>query len=340
MPNIFINKSQRRLRAFWRLALYFITIFVFLTIPSTLFVLLAQLPYFQNLVGDASFISSGLFMTLNAALTFAAILGASFFCARVIDRRTIRNLGFHFSRQWWRDFGFGLGLGIVLMALIFVIEYLLGWIEITGTLFTKSTSLSYGAGILQSLILFVYVGIYEEVMSRGYLMRNLAEGFAHPKISPRIALAAAYLLSSAVFSVFHLGNPNTSGLSTLNLFFAGLFLGFGYLLTGELAIPIGLHITWNFFQGNVFGFPVSGSKTIASFLEIKQLGTDWITGGAFGPEAGLVGLLAIAFGMVITAFWVKRVHGELKAYTQLAVYQPEEKTVEFPDTTEVPVSLD
>jgi hypothetical protein len=95
-------------------------------------------------------------------------------------------------------------------------------------------------------------------------------------------------------------------------------------LTGDLAISIGLHMTWNFFQGVVFGFPVSGMASQASFIGIHQGGPDLITGGPFGPEAGLIGLGAIAIGAVMIVLWVKWRYGAVKLQDRLAVYQPKD----------------
>jgi hypothetical protein len=95
----------------------------------------------------------------------------------------------------------------------------------------------------------------------------------------------------------------------------------GALLTGELAIPIGVHITWNFFQGNVFGFPVSGSDfSMATFIGIQQGGPELWTGGPFGPEAGLLGLGGIFLGGALTYLWVRWRYGRAGLRTQLAEY--------------------
>ena len=89
-------------------------------------------------------------------------------------------------------------------------------------------------------------------------------------------------------------------------------MGVGYLLTGELAFPIGLHFAWNFVQGNVFGFPVSGKSAVgATVIAIDQGGSPLWMGGAFGPEAGLVGVLAMGVGALLTLLWMHYRYGPL-----------------------------
>ncbi|GIV95752.1 MAG: hypothetical protein KatS3mg057_0409 [Herpetosiphonaceae bacterium] len=206
------------------------------------------------------------------------------------------------------------------MAIIFLIEWAAGWISVTGLFRTAAPGISFAEAILRPLLLFIFVGIVEEVIFRGYLLQNLAEAFNLPSVGPRAAMPAAWLLSSILFGLAHAGNPFASPTSTLYLMIAGLFLGLGYILTGELAIPIGLHITWNFFQGNVFGFPVSGNPTSGTtVIAIEQGGPVIWTGGRFGPEAGLLGVLANLVGMVLILLWLRARRGHVSLYLPLAL---------------------
>ena len=103
------------------------------------------------------------------------------------------------------------------------------------------------------------------------------------------------MISSAVFGLLHLGNPNATWVSAAGIFFGGVFLAYGYIRTKQLWLPIGLHIGWNFFEGVGFGFPVSGLDVYA-LTRISVRGPALWTGGAFGPEAGLIVLPALALG--------------------------------------------
>lgn len=316
ISGIFWNYQEGRLRAGWRLLL-----FVALLIGFGAVVL-----------GGLGLVADGLLESLSRTLgvevsrgfdglaAAMAITGAVVVGGWLLDRRRFADFGFHLSRGWWVDFAFGLGLGALLMGGIFAVELALGWVTVTGS-WRSVGGLNFGVALLLPLFAFVMVGYYEELLVRGYLLRNLAEGLAWGWITSRGALLLAWLLTSALFGFLHTGNPNATFVSSFNIGLAGLFLGLGILLSGELAIPIGLHITWNFFQGNIFGFPVSGTRVSdATLLVIRQSGPELWTGGAFGPEAGLMGLAAIAIGCGLTILWVHRRTGGLRLHTPFAEY--------------------
>ncbi len=320
---IFWNARERRLRTLWRLLLQIvILLFVFLVLQ---FALLLPLERFA-LLSDPE-LERFWRVTAGVVIFDGGLIASVLIAARFLDRRRIADLGFHLNREWWLDLGFGLALGALLMALIFTVELAAGWVVVVDV-FQGDVGLPFPLVIWAPLLAFVFVGIGEEIFSRGYHLGNLAEGLNLPFIGPTGALLLAWLLSSSFFGLLHLQNPNASWISTGNLVLAGLFLGLGRVLTGELAIPIGLHITWNFFQGNVFGFPVSGTHfTRASVLVIQQAGPVLWTGGDFGPEAGLVGIGAILLGSLLILAWVRHRRGRVTLATSLAEYHspPQER---------------
>lgn len=322
------NSQERRLRALWRILLQLLIFLVLSGIPGALVatVILLVTHGFKSL--SISGVPFAWLQVTSAMVSLIAILLSLLIAGKVMDRRPFADFGFHLGRNWWVDLGFGLALGAFLMFLIFGIEYIAGWVRVEGRYQSNIDGLTFPVGLALSVVLFLCVGIYEEALSRGYHLRNFAEGLAFPTLSAKKALILGWLFSSVVFGVLHLANPGASLLSTVNITVAGLLLGLGFVLTGELAIPIGLHITWNFFQGNVFGFPVSGTTPLASFLAIEQSGPALFTGGVFGPEAGLVGLFAMLVGGVLIVLWVQRRYGSAVLQERLAAYMPGARTHE------------
>lgn len=314
--SFFWNHREKRWRAPWRLLLFGVLLIVLFPIIQ-LNLMAASESIIDALPRDIALAVSRSVDGLAATLVITAAVAIA---GWMLDRRPFPDFGFHLDRSWWIDFGFGLALGGLLMGAIFVVELALGWVTVTD-LWRSSAALSFPVAILVPLIAFLFVGYYEELLVRGYLLRNLAEGLGFGPITARWALLAAWLFTSALFGLLHAGNPNASFVSSFNIGLAGLFLGLGILLTGELAIPIGLHISWNFFQGNVFGFPVSGLRVSdTTVIAIHQSGPPLWTGGAFGPEAGLLGLFAIAVGCLLTLLWVRWRTGKLALHTPFATY--------------------
>jgi membrane protease YdiL (CAAX protease family) len=278
---------------------------------------------------------SATFFAAYALLTLLVALASVWLAGRFLDRRTfIVGLGLQiYNPGWWLDLAFGLLLGALLMTGIFLTELEAAWIKVNGTFESVSgtfesvtTHTSFFSAIGAAILLFFSVGIAEELVFRGYQLKNIAEGLNFSSLGPKTAILLAWIISSSVFGLFHLANPNATLISTINVAVTGLLLGVGYLLTGRLAISIGLHISWNFFEGNVFGFPVSGREPIgAQFISIEQDGPLLWTGGAFGPEAGLVDILVSVIGALLILVWVRARSGRVALQTSLAE-PPSERT--------------
>lgn len=303
---LFWNQTERRVRAVIRVGIFF-GLWGFG--PALLHRLVG--PAVTAAMGvDARWLANILLDLLRLAVVLIALL----FVARFVDHRPFVTYGFRLNRRWWVDLAFGMALGVLLMSGIFAVEWAAGWVTVTG-FWVAPAGIPFYVAIWTPLMLYVVVAIAEEVLSRGNQLLNFTEGFR--PLGFTSAVFVAWLLSSAIFGALHVSNPNSTWLSTLYLVLYGVFLGAGYVLTGQLAISIGLHFTWNFAQGAVFGFPVSGRPLGgASVLAIAQSGPALWTGGAFGPEAGLLGVSAALIGMALIAFWVKA-HTQRVSFEQL-----------------------
>lgn len=309
VQSIFWNVGQHRLRGGWRLAIQFI---LFLMV-------LVGVAIFASAIGRGAGAA-----TIGALFYLGSGLGVIWLMSRYIDHRPLADYGLHLTHTWWADLGFGLALGAGIMTGIFLSLRAAGWVSITGSAVTDYR-LPFAAAFMIKVLEYTVIGINEELTFRGYQLKNLAEGLVGKRIGPRAAIASAVLLSSLVFGIAHLINASVSDadatrLSTFNIILGGLLLGLPYVMTGELALSIGLHITWNLFEGTVYGFAVSGSSQTTHLLSIQQAGPQVWTGGAFGPEAGLVATIWMLVGCCLTAAWVSWGRREVRVYTPLARY--------------------
>ncbi len=146
--------------------------------------------------------------------------------------------------------------------------------------FYRVGSVVFAPGALAwAVVFFLSVSVLEEVIARGMVLRWL---------EPRTGSWLALGLSSLAFGVLHAANPNATLLATLAIALeAGVLLGAAYLATRGLWWPIGIHWSWNLFQGPVYGAHVSGME-MEGIVRGELVGPQLWTGGSFGPEAGLV----------------------------------------------------
>jgi uncharacterized protein len=289
IKNIFYNSDERRVRTLIRIPLFFaVFILAMLLQRMALSPLRDVVPYFRLISAPVS------------VILFSFVI---WFTARFIDRRKIADYGIFYSKEWVLDFVFGLLLGIFLISFVFVFEYSLGWITIVDYCYAANDK-NFILALLESVFLYIYVGYYEETLSRGYLLKNISEGMNFKKTGPIFAIIFAVLFTSFLFGLGHADNPNATFNGWWNIIIVGSLLAYTFVITKSLAIPIGIHITWNFFQGSVYGFPVSGNPTSVTFLQIHQGGNSLWTGGDFGPEAGLVIYFVAVFWLILLHIWL------------------------------------
>jgi uncharacterized protein len=289
LPNPLWNRTERRLRAGWRLILH---------LAVTALVAYAYFGILDLLIDlrVASAGGIGNFIVAQAvSLIFAGLI-----CLRYVDRRPLSEL--RLNPRVLMDFSAGCVLGGLLMTWLLAVGLAGGWVRIDrwGEVSPSAISQLIRAQ-LHWFVLMVFIAASEEFFSRGLQMKNLAEGMR--PLGTLNSTVLAIFFSSAIFGALHASNPNASWASTVNVTIAGIFLGVSRLASGRLALPIGIHTTWNFFQGPLFGFQVSGIETQGTFMDSVSVGPAWITGGEFGPEAGLLGLFAALIGIFAIAFW-------------------------------------
>lgn len=195
----------------------------------------------------------------------------------------------HSLAMHWQDWLSGMLLAIVLYAVGFGISLLAGAVEVTGVTFNPSS-------LLISFVFFLLVAITEEFALRGFVLERMLQGGVNK--------FWALFLSAALFSLIHIGNPNFDFLSFINILLAGILLGSSYIYTRNLCFPIALHWFWNWIQGPVLGYEVSGNKFCDGLLTLHLPEANLINGGAFGFEGSILCtvLMIVGTGVILKVF--------------------------------------
>nr|WP_239667195.1 CPBP family intramembrane glutamic endopeptidase [Streptococcus parasanguinis] len=131
----------------------------------------------------------------------------------------------------------------------------------------------------------------EEVATRGWLLTRIAA---------RTNLPLAIAISSSLFGILHLGNSGVTFLSVLNIILDGVLAGLLFIYTDSIWLVVAQHGTWNYVQGNLLGFQVSGTGADASIFSFTMGdGPDWLTGGTFGAEGSIITTLVLLLSVLI-----------------------------------------
>ena len=268
--------EQDRLREGWRVLGYLAAAYVMLLIAEVIYGMAAprRLPLVEPWI---------------EGLAYAI---PTWFCLR-LEESTLASIGFQMDKRWLRDLGMGTLGGGCIMGVTALIIFAVG-----GFHWARNPSIGAGA-LVRGVCLYLGVALAEETYFRGYPFQRLTRSIGFP---------AAQIVFAFFFAYMHWGNPGMHGATkawaTLNIGLAALLLGLAYLRTGSLALPIGIHLGWNWTQGSLLGFGVSGTTdTPGLWSPVFQGRPMWLTGGAFGLEASLPCALVCGAAILALALW-------------------------------------
>lgn len=282
---IFINRAGR-LRSGWRFAVFMVSLLLAVRLMFDFAGALLGMLGLPEEYLRASYPAWGLqaFILLSAA----TLLGWAY--GKLFEDLPRRALGWTFHRGWLADWLKGSLVGAASLLLAALVATVCGGFRFSFN--TPAAAPAIGKTLLFSALIFVLAAAAEEAMFRGYPLQTMT----------RAGLAwMAILITSVIFSLGHLDNPNVArGFTFVNTALAGLWLALAYLRTRSLWFPLGIHWAWNWTMGAGLGLPVSGIDQLTPnpLLRAADAGPAWLTGGAYGIEGGAACTLALVISII------------------------------------------
>lgn len=285
MRKIFFNDFGR-LRSGWR-ALIFLGLFVaiYFCLAAVLWVGYLRLQKLGPSVPYGFFIADLIFRLI----LIIPSLAAGYICAKFLEGVPWRSLGLTLHQGWFRDLVIGFVIGFAALALAVGIATAAGGLRFS---FAAAGAVVPALRSLVAVTVLISIAaLAEEALFRGYPLQT----FMRARLN-----WFGVLLTSLIFGLVHLTNPNVVGLTFTNTALAGVWLAVGYLRTRSLWFPLGLHWSWNFALGWFFSLPVSGLNLVSHpLLQGTDLGPAWLTGGNYGIEGGVACTIAL---VAVTVF--------------------------------------
>lgn len=294
---VFKNKKGH-IRSGWKIALAYMLLYVIVTVINILFgiiigiVSLAQGKNSMSMV--EKFLSGDIGMLISCALNNTGFILASILLWKLLDKKKLQDMGIIGVKKGKKELFIGLLMGAVSITVVCILLLLFGGAKLINPISEPNISSS----LLFGLVSFIFVGFGEEIFGRAYIMSVLKQTKNK---------WAIIFISSAIFSALHLLNNAIGILPLINLFLAGVLFGYMFMKSKNIWMPIGFHITWNYFQGYIWGFQVSGNEVNGAY-KIKTITNNIINGGAFGPEGGLV----VTFILLILLLFVRTYYRDEK----------------------------
>jgi membrane protease YdiL (CAAX protease family) len=258
----------------WVRVLLFVAVYFFvsllLAVPAILFLTNVKSSELQTDIGQAMSTLASDYLWLIVLLEFLSAVICVFILRKFVDRKSFASLGFN-TAGYWSDMIAGFFLAPALIGIGSLILYFSKHLEWDFNTFNAQT-------FFIEAVTLALIAISEELVFRGYILNNLLQSFNK---------WPALIISSLLFTAFHLSNPGISTIPVASLFLGGLLFGINYIYTKNLWFSIMLHFSWNLFQGPLSGYKVSGIN-FSSLLQTDLKGDISITGCDFGFEGSFV----------------------------------------------------
>ncbi|HET7586430.1 MAG TPA: type II CAAX endopeptidase family protein [Gemmatimonadaceae bacterium] len=282
MPTLFVNAGGR-LRAPWRLlAFAAITAAALLVIgggggalAGVLGIHLPSGPYRPAWIQSA-----------GAWCLLLALLVAHWATLRWVEHRPWTFVRLGRSQAHPRVLATGAVLGALAIGIPSLLLVALRWLAVADV----SHPVSWTTFLAVTLLLFVPAALVEELLFRGYAFAVLRETWGW-----RWTLG----VTSVIFGVVHAANPGATVLSVSAVVLAGVWLGVVLLATGSLYAAWMAHFTWNWVMAALLHTPVSGLPLPTPAYRVFDAGPDWLTGGGWGPEGGVLAIAGMGATMAV-----------------------------------------
>jgi len=213
---------------------------------------------------------------------------------RIYERGRLADIGLQWNSSSMRNLAVGFGGGCGAALLVLVPPLVLGFAELR-------PDGEYPGGWEQTFfvsLILLFGAVGEEMLFRGYGFQVLLRG---------VGPFATILPTSVLFGLAHSANMNATWLSTVNTIGWGVVLGVAFLRSGDLWLPIGLHYGWNWVLP-LLGVNLSGFRMgMTGYAMQWNIGEFW-SGGAYGPEGGLITSIVLAF--VAVYLWKAPIEGQ------------------------------
>ncbi len=281
---VITSSSLPLIRAGWMRALLFCVVYLLLILTGV-FIMSSIIHHVKGETVDAVQLMKGNLLWGVILMGFAGSWCVTYIFRRWIDRKSFISLGLDYQHHG-ADLVAGITLALSILGVASLILLALGHLKWTDIIFDDRT-LVIAMGNL------ILVALYEEIVFRGYILGNLLESFNK---------WVAIIISAGLFTLFHISNPGFDFFSVVNLFAIGILLGLNYAHTGNLWFSISFHFAWNFIEGPILGYPVSGIH-FDTLLQTELKGDENITGGAFGLEGSAI-TMAICILAIIVLFLI------------------------------------